>query len=176
MPRLVTALIGVEWTSNPGRNDLHRNVIFRGGKEGIDRIILFSTFDSFDPKDLWAWMERAEEITDQRLLAIPHNGNLSNGLMFDAVRLSGEPFDADYFQARAQREPVYEVTQMTGDGETHPMLSPDDQFADFETWDTGQLGPEPKTPDMLHRECARIALCRGLAYAAETGVIPSSSG
>ena len=175
-PRLFTALIGFEWTSNPGRNNLHRNVIFRGDKEGADRIIPFSNFDSFDPEDLWAWMERAEEITGQRLLAIPHNGNLSNGLMFDEVRLSGEPFDTDYFAARARWEPLYEVTQMKGDGETHPLLSPDDAFADFETWDKGQLGPEPKTPEMLPREYARMALRRGLAYEADTGVNPFKFG
>ena len=176
VPGLFTALIGFEWTSNPGRNNLHRNVIFRGGKEGADRIIPFSNFDSFDPEDLWAWMERAEDITGQHLLAIPHNGNLSNGLMFDEVRLSGEPFDVDYFEARVRWEPLYEVTQMKGDGETHPMLSPDDAFADFETWDKGQLGPEPKTPDMLPREYARMALRRGLAYEAEAGVNPFKFG
>ena len=176
VPGLFTALIGFEWTSNPGRNNLHRNVIFRGGKEGADRIIPFSNFDSFDPEDLWAWMEEAEGITGQRLLAIPHNGNLSNGLMFDEVRLSGEPFDADYFARRARWEPLYEVTQMKGDGETHPLLSPDDPFADFETWDKGQLGPEPKTPDMLPREYARMALRRGLAYEAGTGVNPFKFG
>ncbi len=175
-PGLFTALIGFEWTSNPGKNNLHRNVIFRGGKEGADRIIPFSNFDSFDPEDLWAWMERAEEITGQNLFAIPHNGNLSNGLMFDEVRLSGDPFDLDYFAARARWEPLYEVTQMKGDGETHPMLSPDDPFADFETWDKGQLGPAPKTPEMLPREYARMALRRGLAYEAETGANPFKFG
>ena len=176
VPGLFTALIGFEWTSNPGRNNLHRNVIFRGGKEGADRIVPFSNFDSFDPEDLWAWMEQAEATTGQRLLAIPHNGNLSNGLMFDDIRLSGEPFDVDYFRRRARWEPLYEVTQMKGDGETHPMLSPDDVFADFGTWDKGQLGPEPKTPEMLPREYARMALRRGLAYEAETGVNPFKFG
>ena len=176
VPGLFTALIGFEWTSNPNRNNLHRNVIFRGGKEGADKIIPYSNFDSFDPEDLWDWMEQAEETTGQRLLAIPHNGNLSNGLMFDEVRLSGEAFDVKYFSRRARWEPLYEVTQMKGDGETHPMLSPDDQFADFETWDKGQLGPEPKTPEMLPREYARMALRRGLAHEAGTGVNPFKFG
>lgn len=175
-PGLFTALIGFEWTSNPQRNNLHRNVIFNGGKEGADKIIPFSNFDSFDPEDLWAWMEIAEKTTGQKLLAIPHNGNLSNGLMFDEVRLSGEPFDVEYFKNRARWEPIYEITQMKGDGEAHPMLSPDDEFADFETWDKGQLGPEPKTPDMLPREYARAALRRGLAYEAEAGVNPFKFG
>ncbi len=175
-PGLFTALIGFEWTSNPQRNNLHRNVIFRGGKEGADKIIPYSNFDSFDPEDLWAWMEQAEVTTGQKLLAIPHNGNLSNGLMFDQVRLSGQPFDADYFRQRARWEPLYEITQMKGDGETHPLLSPEDEFADFETWDKGQLGPEPKTPEMLPREYARAAWRRGLAYDAETGINPFKFG
>ncbi|WP_171185328.1 DUF3604 domain-containing protein [Ruegeria sp. HKCCC2117] len=175
-PGLFTALIGFEWTSNPQRNNLHRNVIFNGGKEGADKIIPFSNFDSFDPEDLWAWMEQAEETTGQKLLAIPHNGNLSNGLMFDEVRLSGEPFDVEYFKQRAKWEPIYEITQMKGDGEAHPMLSPDDEFADFETWDKGQLGPEPKTPEMLPREYARAALRRGLGYEAQTGTNPFKFG
>jgi hypothetical protein len=175
-PGLFTALIGFEWTSNPGRNNLHRNVVFRGGKEAADTIIPFSNFDSFDPEDLWAWMERYEADTGDRLLAIPHNGNLSNGLMFDDVTLAGERLDADYAARRARWEPLYEVTQMKGDGEAHPMLSPDDPFADFETWDKGQLGPEPKTPEMLPREYAREALKRGLAYGATLGTNPFKFG
>jgi hypothetical protein len=175
-PGLFTALIGFEWTSNPDRNNLHRNVIFRGGKATADTIIPFSNFDSFDPEDLWDWMAAYEADTGDRLLAIPHNGNLSNGLMFDDVTLSGAPLDADYVARRARFEPLYEVTQMKGDGEAHPMLSPEDPFADFETWDKGQLGPAPKTPDMLPREYAREALKRGLAYEATLGTNPFKFG
>ena len=176
-PGRFTALIGFEWTSNPGRNNLHRNVIFRGGKETADTIIPFSNFDSFDPEDLWAWMETYEAKTGDRLLAIPHNGNLSNGLMFDDVTLSSKtPLDEDYARRRARWEPLYEVTQMKGTGEAHPSLSPTDEFADFEIWDKGQLGPEPKTPDMLPREYAREALKRGLAYDAKLGVNPFKFG
>jgi hypothetical protein len=176
-PGQFTAFIGFEWTSNPGKNNLHRNVIFRGGKDNADTIIPFSTFDSFDPEDLWAWMQRYEENTQDRLLAIPHNGNLSNGLMFDNVTLSSrKPLDAEYAKRRMRWEPLYETTQMKGDGEAHPMLSADDEFADFETWDKGQLGPEPKTPDMLPREYAREALKRGLAYEARLGVNPFKFG
>jgi len=175
-PGLFTALIGFEWTSNPDRNNLHRNVIFRGGKATADTIIPFSNFDSFDPEDLWAWMARYEADTGDRLLAIPHNGNLSNGLMFDDVTLSGEPLDAAYAERRSRWEPVYEVTQMKGDGEAHPVLSPDDAFADFETWDKGQLGPAPKTPDMLPSEYAREALKRGLTYEQKLGTNPWKFG
>lgn len=176
-PGLFTALIGFEWTSNPERNNLHRNVIFRGGKKNAETIIPFSNFDSFDPEDLWKWMAEFEENTGDRLLAIPHNGNLSNGLMFDDVTLvSKEPFDRGYAERRARWEPLYETTQMKGDGEAHPFLSPDDEFADFETWDKGQLGPAPKTKDMLPREYSREALKRGLAYDAKLGINPFKFG
>ena len=176
-PGQFTAFIGFEWASNPGRNNLHRNVIFRGGKKHADTIIPFSNFDSFDPEDLWKWMGEFEKNTGDKLLAIPHNGNLSNGLMFDEVTLvSKRPLDADYARRRARWEPLYETTQMKGDGETHPFLSPDDEFADFETWDKGQLGPEPKTKDMLPREYSREALKRGLAYEAALGTNPFKFG
>ncbi len=176
-PGRFTAFIGFEWTSNPDRNNLHRNVIFRGGKQNADTIIPFSNFDSFDPEDLWTWMAAFEDRTGDRLLAIPHNGNLSNGLMFDDVTLTDrKPIDRDYVERRARWEPLYEVTQMKGDGEAHPFLSADDEFADFETWDKGQLGPAPKTQAMLPKEYAREALKRGLAYDAELGANPFKFG
>jgi hypothetical protein len=176
-PGVFTALIGFEWTSTYQRSNLHRNVIFRGGKETADTIVPFSQYDSADPEDLWAWMSQYEADTGDRLLAIPHNGNLSNGLMFDDVKLGGDtPLDTDYAKGRARWEPLYEVTQMKGDGEAHPLLSPDDAFADFETWDKGQLGPAPKTPDMIPREYAREALKRGLAYESELGTNPFKFG
>jgi len=176
-PGQFTAFIGFEWTSNPGKNNLHRNVVFRGGKKNADTIIPFSNFDSFDPEDLWKWMAAYEQKTGDKLLAIPHNGNLSNGLMFDDVTLvSKKPFDRDYVQRRSRWEPLYETTQMKGTGEAHPKLSPNDEFANFEIWDKGQLGPAPKTPDMLPREYAREALKRGLAYEAKLGVNPFKFG
>jgi hypothetical protein len=175
-PGLFTAFIGFEWTSNPERNNLHRNVIFRGGKKNADTIIPFSNFDSFDPEELWRWMATFEKNTGDRLLAIPHNGNLSNGLMFDDVTLTNKPLDRDYAERRARWEPLYEVTQMKGDGEAHPLLSADDEFADFETWDKGQLGPAPKTSDMLPKEYAREALKRGLTFESKLGVNPFKFG
>ena len=111
-----------------------------------------------------------------RLLAIPHNGNLSNGLMFDDVTFEGVPLDRAYAERRMRWEPVYEVTQMKGDGEAHPALSPDDEFADFYTWDKGSFGPAPKTPDMLPREYAREALKRGLGYENTIGANPFKFG
>ncbi|MBO9410969.1 MULTISPECIES: DUF3604 domain-containing protein [unclassified Ruegeria] len=172
-----TAFIGFEWSSTFDRSNLHRNVIYRGGKENADTRLPFSQYDSANPEDLWDWMEAYEADTGDKLLAIPHNGNLSNGLMFDSVKLgSDEPLDTAYAERRARWEPLYEVTQMKGDGEAHPMLSPDDAFADFETWDKGQLGPNPKTPEMIPNEYAREALKRGLAYRTELGVNPFKFG
>jgi len=176
-PGRFSTLIGFEWTSVPGGNNLHRNVVFRDGKALADQVVPMSQYDSTDPEDLWAWMRAYEEKTGGRLLAIPHNGNLSNGLMFDDVTLTDrKPIDRDYAQRRARWEPLLEVTQMKGDGEAHPLLSPDDAFADFETWDKGSFGPVPKTPDMLPREYARAALKRGLRYERELGVNPFKFG
>jgi hypothetical protein len=151
-PGLFTALIGYEWTSMPNGNNIHSNVVFRDSKEEADQVIPFSQYDSFDPEDLWDWMAMYEETTGGQALAMPHNGNLSNGLMFDDVTYSGEPLTEDYAERRQRWEPVYEVTQMKGDGEAHPMLSPNDEFADFSTWDLASFGPEAKTDDMIPRE------------------------
>ena len=175
-PGAFTALIGYEWTSGPNGNNLHRNIIFRDGKDLADQVVPFSAYDSEDPEDLWAWMADYEAVTGGRLLAIPHNGNLSNGLMFDDVTMSGEPLDTDYAERRMRWEPVYEITQIKGDGETHPMLSAEDEFADYGTWDKGSFGPEPKTPEMLPREYARAAWRRGMTYEAELGVNPFKFG
>ncbi len=175
-PGAFTAFIGYEWTSGPNGSNLHRNVIFRDGKELADQVVPFSAYDSDDPEDLWRWMANYEATTGGRLLAILHNGNLSNGLMFDDVTRSGEPLSADYAERRQRWEPVYEITQIKGDGEAHPLLSPTDEFADYYTWDKGSFGEEPKTPDMLPREYARSAWKRGLAYEAELGVNPFKFG
>lgn len=175
-PGRFTALIGFEWTLQPNGSNLHRNVIFRDGKAEADQIIPLSLYDTQDPEDLWAWMEAYEAKTGGQMLAIPHNGNLSNGLMFDDVTVAQAPIDQNYAERRSRWEPLYEVTQMKGDGEAHPSLSPDDQFADFETWDKGSFGPEPKTPDMLPREYAREALKRGLGYEAKLGTNPFKFG
>jgi hypothetical protein len=175
-PGLFTALIGFEWTSSPGGNNLHRNVIFRTGKAEADRVLPMSNYDSVDPEDLWSWMAAFEEKTGGRVLALAHNGNLSNGLMFDDVTMSDKPLDRDYAERRMRWEPIYEVTQIKGDGETHPLLSPDDEFADYGTWDKGSFGPEPKTDGMLPREYAREALKRGLVYEAKLGVNPFKFG
>jgi hypothetical protein len=122
-------------------------------------------------------MQAYEDNTGGKMLAIAHNGNLSNGLMFDDVTLTTKlPLDRDYAERRMRWEPIYETTQPKGDGETHPLLSPNDEFANFERWDKGSFGPELKTPDMLPREYTRETLKRGLAYEAALGVNPFKFG
>ncbi len=175
-PGVFTAMIGFEWTSSPGGNNLHRNVLFRDGKSLADQIIPISNYDTTDPEELWQWMAAYENRTGGRLLAIPHNGNLSNGLMFDDRTQSGKRLSRDYAERRMRWEPLLEVTQIKGDGETHPALSPTDEFADYGTWDKGSFGPEPKTPDMLPREYAREALKRGLKYEDKLGANPFKFG
>lgn len=177
-PGAFTAFVGYEWTSVPDGRNLHRNVVFRDGRERVSQVLPFGSYDSEDVEDLWAWMAAYEEKTKGRVLAIPHNGNLSNGLMFDDVRFGSEtPIDRDYADRRRRWEPLYETTQMKGDGEAHPLLSPDDEFADFETWDRSGINSiVPKTPDMLPREYSRAALLRGMAYEATLGSNPFKFG
>jgi Protein of unknown function (DUF3604) len=175
-PGKFTAFIGYEWTSSPAGSNLHRNIIFRDNKDLADRITPFSVYDSDDPEDLWAWLAAYEEKTGGRVLALAHNGNLSNGLMFDDVTYTRKKrLTRDYAERRMRWEPLYEVTQIKGDGETHPSLSPTDEFADFETWDKGSFGA-PKEDGMIRREYAREALKRGLQYEEKLGANPFKFG
>ncbi len=175
-PSVFTALHGFEWSSVPDANNLHRVVIFRDDADKVRDLVPFSAYDSRDPEDLWKWLQAYQRNTGGRVLAIAHNGNLSNGLMFDDKTLGGEPLTRDYAKRRAFWEPLYEVTQIKGDGETHPTLSPNDEFADYWRWDKGNFGFYGKKPDMLPREYARQALMRGLKYEAELGANPFKFG
>jgi hypothetical protein len=179
-PGEFTALIGFEWTSlntEQAPSNLHRVVIFKDDGDKAGHVIPFSAFDSQDPEDLWAYMANYEAETGGSVLAIPHNGNLSNGLMFATERLNGEPLTAEYATERSKWEPLYEVTQIKGDGETHPLLSPSDEFADYGTWDKGDIaGVKPKTDDMLPHEYARSALQLGLKLEDTLGVNPFKFG
>jgi hypothetical protein len=137
----------------------------------------YTTFESVDPENLWDWMENYEQKTGDRVLAIPHNGNLSNGLMFAFETYGGEPLTGAYAQRRQRYEPIYEITQIKGDGEAHPLLSPDDEFADFETWDWGNLDlTEKKTPEMLATEYPRLALLNGMKFEENLGANPFKFG
>ncbi len=180
-PGRFTALIGYEWTSLVKGDNLHRNVIFRGGAEKAGQIVPFTTqapIGSTDPLDLYEWLENYEAKTGGSALAVAHNGNLSNGLMFPVDKqYTGRRLDKNYVTKRARWERMYEVTQIKGDGEAHPLLSPDDAFADYETWDAGNLDlSEAKTPDMLAAEYAREALKNGLVLEEKFGTNPYKFG
>ena len=176
-PGRFTTLIGYEWTSMPGGGDnLHRNVIYRDGKDKADQMTPYTTFDSENPEDLWKWMQAWQDKTGGQVLAIPHNGNVSNGRMFTLSSFLGNPMTRDYAEARARWEPLYEVTQIKGDGETHPSLSPNDEFANFERWDTQNLNAKPKSPEMIKTEYARQALKDGLAIDERLGANPFKFG
>ena len=130
-PGVFTAMTGFEWTSQPNGNNLHRIVVFADGADKTSQVRPFSMFDSQDPADLWAYMANYEAQTGGRAFAHVHNGNLSNGIAFTAETFDGTPMDAAYAALRSRWEPIMEITQVKGDGETHPYLSPDDEFADF---------------------------------------------
>jgi hypothetical protein len=179
-PGRFTAFIGYEWTSLDKGNNLHRNVIFR---DNADRALLVEPYTcipplgSTNPIELWKWMDAYEKKTGGSVLAIAHNGNLSNGTMFPIVEAFGKAIDREYVEQRAKWERLYEATQTKGDGETHPFLSPNDEFADYERWDKGNLdGSQAKTKEMLEFEYARAALKNGLKLEAKLGVNPYKFG
>jgi hypothetical protein len=175
-PGRFTALIGYEWTAIGGYN-LHRNVIFRGNAEAADRTVPFSQFDSQNPEDLWQTLWKFQQETGAEVLTIPHNGNLSNGRMFAVETFDGKPLNREIAALRAAMEPLVEVTQIKGDGEAHPFLSPNDEFADYETWDRSNLdGTELKKKEMLQYEYARSALKLGLQLEKDVGVNPFKFG
>jgi len=181
VPGQFTAFIGYEWTSNTGGNNLHRNVIYRddGSKAGqLEPFTTFPPLGSADPRELWKWMGAYEQKTGGRLLAIAHNGNLSNGLMFPMIEpVSGGKLDKNYAETRMKWERLYEVTQMKGDSETHPFLSPSDEFANFERWDKSNLdGSVRKKQEMLEFEHARSAYKNGLKLESQLGVNPYKFG
>ncbi len=180
-PGQFTAFIGFEWTSNTGGNNLHRVVMFRDGADKAGRVEPYTTIrpvGSDDPKDLWKYLQAYEEKTGGQILAIAHNGNLSNGIMFPEVdSFTGKPITKEYADTRARWEPVYEVTQIKGDGEAHPLLSPNDEMAGYEIWDKFNLNMSvPKKPEMLPFEYARTALQIGMQLEAKLGTNPYKFG
>ena len=175
-PGRFSAIIGFEYTTMGGDN-LHRNVLFRGDATEADQLVPFSQFDSKNPEDLWKFLDQFQKDSGAEVLAIPHNGNLSNGRMFNVRTFDGKRLSAELAELRARMEPIVEVTQIKGDSEAHPMLSPNDEFADYETWDKSNLdGTEAKMPDMLQYEYAREALKTGLVLEQRLGVNPFKFG
>jgi len=180
-PGHFTALIGYEWTSLVRGANMHRVVIYRDDGDKAGQMVPFTTYPplgSENPRELWKWLANYEARTGGDVLAIAHNGNLSNGIMFPIrAQYDNKRLDENYAQQRAKWEPLYEATQIKGDGEAHPFMSPNDEFADYETWDIGNLDvSEVKTDDMLPGEYAREALKRGLALEARLGTNPYKFG
>jgi hypothetical protein len=180
-PGEFSAIIGWEWTSNTGGANLHRVVIYRDGAEKASMMEPYTTLPphgSDNPADLWRWLQTYEDKTGGKVLAIAHNGNLSNGIMFPMEdSFTGRRVTREWVETRARWEPLYEATQIKGDGETHPFLSPDDEFADYETWDSGNLTlTEPKEDWMFEYEYARSGLQQGLLLEDRFGTNPYKFG
>jgi len=180
-PGAFTAFIGFEWTSLYKGNNMHRNVVLRDNGDRalmVEPAVTQQPVGSVDPLFLYDWLKNYESTTGGKAFALAHNGNLSNGTMFPTdTRFDGSAVDEDYVRLRARWEPLYEYTQIKGDGETHPALSPNDPFADYETWDAGNLDlSEAKTPEMLQREYAREALKQGFKLEQRFGINPYKFG
>ena len=175
-PGEFTALIGWEWSGTPGGANLHRIVVSDANAAQASKIFPFAFTDSPFPEDLWAFLEEAEGTTGARFVAIPHNSNLSKGWMFDTKSLRGKPIDEDYATTRARWEPIAEITQIKGDSETHPDLSPDDPYADYELYPyyLAKGGSEPYVAS--EGDYLRSALKRGLEIENEIGVNPYQLG
>lgn len=169
VPGKFTTFVAYEWTAQPDGSNLHRNVIFRGNAAPYP----FSSLDSGRPEDLWSWLEKIRG-QGYEALAIPHNGNASNGLMYDWVDSNGRPLDQAYAQHRQANEPLSEISQTKGTSETHPLLSPNDEFANYEILDF--LATERGRAGRVPGSYLRDALGRGLVVQQQTGVNPFKYG
>ncbi len=174
-PGEFTAFIGWEWSAQPQVGNLHRVIFTPQGEDVARQFLPYSSLESGDPRDLWAWLEETSERTGADFVAIPHNGNISMGQMFPLVDQSGTPLDEDYARAREKWERVIEITQIKGDSETHPLLSPTDEYADFETFPF-VLTPDGRTPDPTEGDYVRAGLRRGLAWQEKLGTNPFKVG
>ena len=172
-PGEFTTFIAYEWTVNAdGGNNLHRNIIYRDGAERAQQMLPLTTFQTEDPFKLWQWMAEYEQKTGGRLLAIPHNGNMSNGRMFEEQQFDGSPMTREWAEMRQRYERLYEVSQIKGQSESHPSLSPNDEFASWDLWDRGNLILAPKPEGAFKYEYWREALKSGLRLEGELGVNP----
>ncbi len=179
-PGKFSAFMGFEYTLMPRGDNLHRVVMFRDGKDKTDKVLPYDPGQGDTPvSQLWDYMDAYQKATGGQVLAIPHNSNVSSGLMFEMVGPGSGPMTAAYARRRAAHEPLVEATQIKGDSEAHPFLSPNDEFTDFGKagWDIGNLTMQRKsTPDMHAGNYVREALKRGLAIEARTGVNPYKFG
>lgn len=179
-PGKFTTIIGYEWTPQPGGDNMHRNVLFRDGKGAADQVLPFSSWNSEDPEKLWDWMAAYEQKTGGKIMAIPHNANLSNGRMFEAKTVSGAPLTRDYAQRRTRWEPVHELVQSKGASESHPLMAPNDEFIGYGIagWDLGNLTltGRPLSKEMMPTGYVREGLKRGLEHQVAMGANPFKFG
>jgi len=178
-PGKFTAFMGFEYTPMPDGDNLHRVVMFREGANKMGDTLPFGALGSQDPEKLWAYMAAYEKTTGGKVLAIPHNSNVSNGRMFAMNKYDGSPIDAAYVKTRALREPIVEVTQIKGDSEAHPFLSPNDEFANFGVagWDQCNLScTKDMPPESYGGSYIREALKRGLELTLAVGANPFKFG
>jgi len=174
-PGKFTAFIGWEWTSQPQGSNLHRVVFTPQGSDVASKYLPYSSMESEDPEKLWQWLEETSKSTGSQFMAIPHNPNVSRGQMYSTKTHTGKPITAEYAETRMKWERAVEITQIKGDSETHPLLSPNDKFADFETFDF-VLVPGGGKADPTEADYVRSGLKRGLELAATTGVNPFKMG
>jgi hypothetical protein len=174
-PGRFTSLIGWEWTSQPSGANFHRVVFMPEDAEVAKKFLPYSTLESDDPEDLWAWLDTTSKATGAEFLAIPHGPNISAGLMFGVNRRNGEPIDRVFAEMKSRYEPAIEVTQIKGDSETLSLFSPDDQFADFETYNFLST-PDGRTPDPTPGDYVRPGLLTGLKLERQVGVNPYKMG
>ncbi len=174
-PGKFTTLIGWEWSSIPVGANLHRVVMSPNGGDAAKSYLPFGSDQSQYPQDLWNWLEKTAQDSGSEFIAIPHNSNISNGYMFAETTLKGAPITAEYARTRMEWEPVVEMTQIKGDSETHASLSPDDEFADFETYGhyitQEMMEYSPKKADYV-----RAGLKTGLELEQSVGVNPYKFG
>ena len=172
-PGKFTTLIGWEWTATPGMRNLHRCVITDADGEAARKFIPFNNFQSQRPEDLWKFFTETREKTGIDFISIPHNSNLSGGLMFDVVDSDGRPISAEYARMRMRWETEVEITQGKGTSEILPALAPTDEFANFEIWQRLLLPqPMPASP----HDYVRTALMEGISFENKIGVNPYKFG
>ena len=178
VPGEFTTLIGWEYSPVKDGANLHRVVIMSDGGEVAKQFLPFSSVDSINPEDLWRWFDEVESATGADFVSIPHNSNLSKGQMFARLNTDGTPIDANYAELRSKWEPVAEVTQIKGTSETHPLLSPDDEFAEFEFFNhLLEMRPDAQLrPTITEADYVRPALKTGLEIKSQTGVNPFKLG
>ncbi len=178
VPGEFTTLVGWEYSPVRGGGGLHRVVLTPADAETAKKFLPYSSADSVNPEDLWRWLDEIKAATGADFVSIPHNSNVSKAEMFARVNMAGEPIDEEYALLRSKWETVAEVTQIKGTSETHPILSPEDEFADFEFFNyLLEMRPDARLiPTVTEADYVRSALKTGLEVQLETGVNPYKLG